>query len=264
MNIVESQTRYLALSPSYVYIVEFALFTKLIPRMNDTNAYINTMSDVMKCCLHLVNDADIKILNFSTVSWAKVKQCCLKWKDFDTTEGKIASELLLLPVNEQEELPDDKSNGFHRKCYSKFTDKTRIAAAEKKNSKASTSKAKQFHDSSLSENMISKRIMRSDSIFSQGVSKKCVLPAVCVVCKTEKYIVDRPTGKRKKEKLAKCETNNNLLLEAAIAKNDEHLLIQIRDKDLIAIEMQYHRSCYKNYTKFLTIDKSAQPVDTQY
>lgn len=28
--------------------------------------------------------------------------------------------------------------------------------------------------------------------------------------------------------------------------------------------MKNHRSCYKTYTKFLTIDKIAPPVDTQY
>ena len=34
--------------------------------------------------------------------------------------------------------------------------------------------------------------------------------------------------------------------------NDEALLVDIRDKDLVAIEVRYHRSCYKNYTNFLS------------
>ena len=55
-------------------------------------------------------------------------------------------------------------------------------------------------------------------------------------------------------------------IQAATAKNDEMMLLQIHDKDLVAIEARYHRSCYKTYVKFLTVDKnkSAQPVDTLY
>lgn len=42
------------------------------------------------------------------------------------------------------------------------------------------------------------------------------------------------------------------------------MLLQIRDKDLVAIEMRYHRSCYKRYVKFLTEDKSVEAVDILY
>ena len=35
-----------------------------------------------------------------------------------------------------------------------------------------------------------------------------------------------------------------LMKEAAKVKNDEKLLIQIRDVDLIAKELQMHRICY--------------------
>ena len=56
-----------------------------------------------------------------------------------------------------------------------------------------------------------KRIMRSDCEFSQQKRKNSlVLPPICLICKTEKYIVDRLSGKRKKERLALCETKENL------------------------------------------------------
>ena len=38
-------------------------------------------------------------------------------------------------------------------------------------------------------------------------------------------------------------------MEAALARNDEDLLLQIRDKDCIAVEVKYHRTCYKSYTR---------------
>ena len=52
--------------------------------------------------------------------------------------------------------------------------------------------------------------------------------------------------------LVVCETiNGGLLREAAIKKKDERILIQLRDKDCVAIEVRYHRKCYTNYTNFL-------------
>ena len=50
-----------------------------------------------------------------------------------------------------------------------------------------------------------------------------------------------------------CETiDAGLLRRAAEAKDDENILIHIRGKDCVAIEVRYHKVCYTNYTKFLT------------
>ena len=40
------------------------------------------------------------------------------------------------------------------------------------------------------------------------------------------------------------------LTEAALARNGEDLLLQIWDKDCIAVEKKCHSSCYKSYTQF--------------
>ena len=42
-----------------------------------------------------------------------------------------------------------------------------------------------------------------------------------------------------------------LLRDAATKKNDERILLQIMDKDCVAIEVRYHRKCYTKYTNFL-------------
>jgi len=39
------------------------------------------------------------------------------------------------------------------------------------------------------------------------------------------------------------------LTEAAPARNDEDLLLQIRDKHCVAVEVKYHRFCYVSYTR---------------
>ena len=41
------------------------------------------------------------------------------------------------------------------------------------------------------------------------------------------------------------------LKEAATKKADESILIQIADKDLVALEVKYHKRCYETYTSFL-------------
>ena len=52
--------------------------------------------------------------------------------------------------------------------------------------------------------------------------------------------------------LVRCQTENaGLLCEAATAKRDEKILLQIQDKDCVPLEARYHKKCYKNYTSFL-------------
>ena len=41
------------------------------------------------------------------------------------------------------------------------------------------------------------------------------------------------------------------LKEAATRKADESILIQIADKDMVALEVKYHKRCYEKYTSFL-------------
>ena len=41
------------------------------------------------------------------------------------------------------------------------------------------------------------------------------------------------------------------LREAATRKGDESILLQIADKDCVALEVKYHRRCYQQYTEFV-------------
>lgn len=45
-------------------------------------------------------------------------------------------------------------------------------------------------------------------------------------------------------------------------KKDEDILVHIRDKDCVAIEVCYHKTCYKNYTRFLSKESIDAPVDS--
>ena len=60
------------------------------------------------------------------------------------------------------------------------------------------------------------------------------------------------TGKRHIVPLINAETvDGGLLREAAQRKNDERILLKIRDQDCVAIEVKYHRQCYNSYVRFL-------------
>ena len=48
-------------------------------------------------------------------------------------------------------------------------------------------------------------------------------------------------------------STGGLLLEAAL--QDESILVNIGGQDLVAIEVRYHKSCYKDYTGFLVHQK---------
>ena len=50
-----------------------------------------------------------------------------------------------------------------------------------------------------------------------------------------------------------------LLLKAAEELNDEAILVDLRGKDHVAIEVRYHRSCYRDYTGFLTQKNPNKP-----
>ena len=49
-----------------------------------------------------------------------------------------------------------------------------------------------------------------------------------------------------------------LLRTAAGRKNDKRILVQIRGKDCVALEVRYHKVCYCNYTIFLTRETKNQ------
>ena len=48
------------------------------------------------------------------------------------------------------------------------------------------------------------------------------------------------------------------LLKTAELLNDEAILLHIRDKDMVAIEVRYHRSCHKKYVKVCITASFAQ------
>ena len=64
---------------------------------------------------------------------------------------------------------------------------------------------------------------------------------MCLVC--DKNVIVR---NRKKEFLVKCVTS---IRSTAETKNDESIILKIRDMDLVAREAHYHSTCRRDYTR---------------
>ena len=69
----------------------------------------------------------------------------------------------------------------------------------------------------------------------------------CIICQREK---NQKKGTKRYEPLSNCETYQAswTLLNAAKVRQDERIIVAIEREDVVAIEVKYHRSCYKDYT----------------
>ncbi|GBN94985.1 hypothetical protein AVEN_9906-1 [Araneus ventricosus] len=204
----------------------------------------------MECKIHVMEECVDALQCCSVVSLEKIKFCTDQWILTDEKETKVAVQLkaFFKEDNSQQRI------SYHRRCYMRFTDKRRIIAAiKRKQNRKDNDSLDSEENSNKSVETSTKRRMRSNSLTTPIRSRsKNVLPKICIICKKIKQILDKITKKRIIKKLNQCETNSNLFLKAALQKNDEEILLQIREIDLVAIEVCYHSSCYKKYTRFLT------------
>ena len=71
----------------------------------------------------------------------------------------------------------------------------------------------------------------------------------CVVCQKDKVKRAYRKGARTREPLTLniSEFGSATLIKAARIRNDSRMLLHIDGRDTIAMEITYHRSCYKNY-----------------
>ena len=127
---------------------------------------------------------------------------------------------------------------YHRKCYQVYTDKSKVERAEKQ---------QQFdeNDPIIDESPESERRI-SRSQFQLFDNEKC---AICQKVKIKK-------GTKSREpltlNLTKCASAS--LSNAAQIRNDERLLKEIHGKDTIALEIKYHKSCYRDYVRQSSLD----------
>ena len=124
--------------------------------------------------------------------------------------------------------------GYHRSCYQRFTNVSRIM----KRKKEAPNTRSEFGESSVKRRRVSQHSASTPSR---------LLPAdKCLFCDKGRI---RKSGKE--EHLVKCvtKTAEGSIKRAAETKQDEFIVLKIKDIDLVAKEAHYHASCRKSYTR---------------
>ncbi|XP_061889580.1 uncharacterized protein LOC133639907 [Entelurus aequoreus] len=204
-----------------------------------------------RCYMHLssVNNEDVQ--HFTRTRWDTYRNYLKQWLCLQDQNKHLAEIYKHCSDVDFDAIPDVA--GFHATCYRRFTDKSALFYAEKRTARA-------VGEPSAAAGL---------PVASAGP----VLPAICIICqKVEKYT--RVGGKRQRDQLTQAETvSAGQLLKAAEIKKDAAILLHINDKDCVAIEVRYHRTCYRQYTRFLSLstathtatrDEEIQPFADSY
>ena len=173
-----------------------------------------------KCLCHVVESSVGKLTAFTEKSWLTFQACANRRKD------SIWNMM-------REAWNEGPRGSYHRRCYQEYTDKNKVAKA-----------GQNFH---ISEENVSqeptkasppKRVCRSQ-VSAFDLNK-------CAICQKEKI---KTKGARTREPLTLniSEFGSMSFNTAAQIRNDTRLLLHINDQDTIAMEIKYHRSCYKEY-----------------
>eukprot|EP00057_Strongylocentrotus_purpuratus_P021683 XP_011676157.1 PREDICTED: uncharacterized protein LOC105444073 [Strongylocentrotus purpuratus] len=212
------------------------------------------------CFMHAI-DTHGRVIPFSEKSFNKFLECSTLWKELENRpESVIASKADGLQFDDVCTTTRKRQGraGYHVECYRHFCNLTSIRRAKDKSRKAQISTevdgvlaARNLQETSDAwVEPEPKRLLRSDATSSPCPGRPHVLPIECVICKSTKYVKESFSQKRKVERLIRCETlSGGQLVKAAEIRNDEKLLLKIRGKDLVALEVRYHRSCYLCYCR---------------
>ncbi|GBN58196.1 hypothetical protein AVEN_159188-1 [Araneus ventricosus] len=192
-----------------------------------------SVSAAQVCCIHLIEDLNDNLVSLSTKSFEKIRQCIQEWLFLDGKEKEMADYLSIsngFGDDGSLEKRSDNNYAYHWKCYMRFTDKTKIQRAKKR--------MEDINPVDVNTTVI--RPKRSKAISCDRI---CIFPPICDICSREKFIFERYSSKRKKEKLTLCQTftASKALLDSSIKKADENLLCKIQVIDCIAKEVKYHK-----------------------
>ena len=156
----------------------------------------------MAVCLIHYQGLSGKLVNFSRISFSKVIETRSRWILLDGPSNEVAkesynfvddakaSEFLQAVADGDTDNACFENFKYHRACYSRFTDITKIARAEKRkenkgeescNVLASPSSGSNVTDKS--DEILPKKTLRSAVPKTDVTAKnRYVLPAICIIC----------------------------------------------------------------------------------
>ena len=214
-----------------------------------------------ECCLHFHNvQCGGNIYAFSDISLQRVIEFSSQWIALDGEAQSVSSSFRNLLETHSNSSFVGGTFGFHRECYQRLTNKTTLQRAEKRLSKATAVDLK-VRDNDTDR----KRMTRQSNVSAIGKLKSrnsAILPDICIICQKDQYTRNK-NGAYTIAKLTLCETDGRTLQAAAEEKQDEKVLLHIRGcTDLAAAEVQYHKKCYRAYTRKVGSSSATVTSDT--
>lgn len=193
-------------------------------------------SAAFQSCLCHKSGVQGPVTEFSSVSWKTFKSAAEVREDDISKSMKGKWEF-------------GPFGGYHRKCYQNYTAKSHIERVVTKRRKI---------DEDDSTVTVAEQEEESDVRLTRSSLQSTIIQ-MCWICQAEKTDTK---DRRRKERLTNCQTMNagSTLLDAAKARNDQRLMVALHNKDPVAVEVCYHKSCYRYYTniKQLEISKSQE------
>lgn len=175
-----------------------------------------------KCLCHVRENLEDKLTSFSDKSWEKFQSCAIRRKD-------------VIWMTMKDYWNEGPKGGYHRQCYQQYTDINKVTKVQQKHCSA---RDEEIFDKFSGMEPPAKMVCRSQ-LEAVDVDK-------CAICQKTKFC---GKGARTRESLVQniSEFGSATLLKAARTRNDSRLLLHIDGRDTIAMEVKYHRSCYKSY-----------------
>ncbi|XP_056281456.1 uncharacterized protein LOC130200907 [Pseudoliparis swirei] len=214
----------------------------------NTTEYMNKSKNKL-CFMHITSVKHEEVHYFTTTRWNTYRTSLQTWLGLDGESRDVAENFKHCVDVEFDNIPEDA--GFHHTCYRRFTDKKSMAKVERRLARE-RQEATEDHEAipSTSGGTSPTKKLRSRSGLPIAGSGP-VLPALGIICQKKEKFVNR-AGKRQRDTLSKAETlTAGQLQKAAELKEDQSILLHIQDKDCVALEVQDHKGCYNQYTRFL-------------
>lgn len=169
-------------------------------------------TDNNECCIHICNDDSVEVLKCMTVkNHAKIKSCIPTWISLDGVEKDVATKLSLsTEFNRTECCVNDWF--LHQKCYINFTNQTNIERRKKR------LRCDLSTDRDTEPRCSKRKRTRTNE------NKSRLFPNTCVICKQNKYFLEKHSGKKGKKSL--CSAKLSLLVPpfSAVPKTKRTLI----------------------------------------
>ena len=157
------------------------------------------------CCVHIKQNDDYPEKTFSLKTWTTLLSYVNEWRTLDGEE-KIIAETLVNYIDVHDP-PEDLR--YHPRCYSAFTDKTRIELARNRITRGLRTSTETSESCGLRTQIEIPYKKQKRTVGQDGATVRRrntnVLPEQCIICTKDKYTRNPKTLKRVKEKLSSCE-----------------------------------------------------------